>query len=108
MKVHFQVLYPRGASMRCGIDLPEPPTYAAVRDVARVLMGNRVPVRLPIWREDGEEVALLVDHHPGDHNTKATAILRDSLHRRAAVPLDCLDQHMVSGIAILVEPKAWP
>ena len=112
MKVHFHVLFPRGASMRCGIELPDPPTGAAIRDVARAFMSNIPPTRMPIWQEDGTEVDLLVmpgDKVGGDElNGQATAMLQASLSRRGAVPRDRLEGHRVYGRAIVVEPKAWP
>jgi hypothetical protein len=108
MKVHFTCLFPAGASMRCGIELPDPPTADSIRDVARVLMRASRVVRLPVWQHDGVEVDLLTNGVLGDENRPATAILRESLHRRTGTPLSELTDHRVYGIAVVCEPACWP
>jgi hypothetical protein len=110
MKVHFQVLYPRGASMRCGIELPDPPTGAAISDVARVFLHSPTVVRVPMWR-DGQECDLLVGSYGaaavGELNLPATGALRVSVSQRTGTPIELID-HRVYGIAVICEPACWP
>lgn len=112
MKVHFHILFCRGASMRCTIELPYPPPGAAIRDVAQVFLHSGRVVRLPIWQHDGTEADLLVmppDCLAGaELNIRATEMLRASLARHGAAPHDMLSDHTVRGIAILVESGCWP
>jgi hypothetical protein len=113
MKVHMTVLHCLGASMRCGINLPDTPTADSIREVARVFLKAGHILRLPIWR-DGVELDLLVSvSWPNaplplpPPNPQATAILRQSLHERTGRPLADIDD-MIRGTAVLIEPQCWP